>query len=169
MDLAANYKRLVSEYAQHIRAYFAATGLAEDDETVASFTQAFGKDALDFMKQLDVQPEAVPLPKKSSADLDSAIDEATSLGGTSLAIWSVFDAIGHMDEIAFKGVGLELLYDVHWGPKPVKIALPDNPTWNDLLKSGDEAIVMSGDQHHVFVESFKLVPGTRQIRMTTGS
>lgn len=106
-------------------------------------------------------------PKYSDDDLDRRIDLCQELPSQK-AIWSISETIDIMDQVAVKGTSLTLLYDIHWGGFDVKIALPDNPTWNDLLEAGDKAICQSTDFHHVFIEHFEQINATT-LRMTTGS
>ena len=100
-------------------------------------------------------------------DLDRRIDISQELPSKK-AIWSIFETVDIMDQVAIKGTGLQVMYDIHWGEDKVMVALPDDPTWNDLLAAGDKAICLSGDFHHVYIEDFTRV-NAKTIRMLTGS
>jgi len=107
------------------------------------------------------------VPELSDAELDVAIDRSNKLG-MKHSVWSIFEVIDNMNDIAVKGSGLSLLYDIHWGGLAVRIELPSNPTWMDLAHAADHAVKKSGDGHHVFVECFRWYDA-KTLRMITGS
>lgn len=110
------------------------------------------------------------VPNKASMcddELDSAINKSGKLN-LKASVWSIFEVIDNMKDIAVKGSGLKLLYDIHWGDSPVSIDLPNDPTWMDLALAADKAVKQSGDKHHVFVEDFKM-NDKKTLRMYTGS
>lgn len=111
--------------------------------------------------------------RKEPADIDRAITLSRS---TRYATWSVLETVETMDEVATEGTGLSLTYDVepHWvgggeGERHIVIALPANPTWNDLFAAAEQAMKRSGDRHHRFIEDFDLDPAARTLELWTGS
>jgi hypothetical protein len=62
-----------------------------------------------------------------------------------------------------------VVYGRHWGSDPVTVSIP-GPRWVDLYDAANQAILLSGDCHHVYVEAFKpLANNSRHLEMTTGS
>jgi hypothetical protein len=102
---------------------------------------------------------------RSEEEIDRLIDICGNFK-TTKAIWSVWEVAEHMSDVAVEGTDLKLAYTTNWGV-PVEISLPDNPTWNDLMRAGDDAIMLSGDMHHVFIENF--AQNGNIIEMTCGS
>jgi hypothetical protein len=80
--------------------------------------------------------------------------------------WSVYETIGHMDD-PVPTTATTLRYALHWGPRDVVIDFNEGITWSDLWKLADRAIEMSGDFHHIFIESF--VERNGELVMYTGS
>lgn len=102
----------------------------------------------------------------TSSDFDRRMDLGDRLG-LSGAVWSIFEVIDTMDDVAIEGKGLTMAYVTHWGPKPVSESLPDNPTWRQLAHASARLVVASGDQHHVFIELFEVNGAT--LTLVTGS
>ena len=66
--------------------------------------------------------------------------------------WSCFEGGQNADAVGIEGRNLTLVYDED---RPVRIALPDNPTWRQLFVAADKLIGQSGDTDHIFIESFE--------------
>lgn len=94
-------------------------------------------------------------PKAGNFDdkeLDRRMDLANSYGESS--VWSVFEVVDNMKDVAYKHKAPTLVYSDHWGNKEVSCKLPPNPTWKQLAKAADKLIKQSRDEHHVYVEDF---------------
>lgn len=84
------------------------------------------------------------------------------------AIWSLFEVNDLMARHPWDGA-THVVYGRHWGSEPVTVSIP-GPRWVDLYDAANQAILLSGDCHHVYVEAFKpLANNSRQLEMTTGS
>lgn len=81
------------------------------------------------------------------------------------AIWSKFDVDNLNDPHPFPS-GVFVVYKDHWGNKPVHCAVYGS-TWAAIYMAANACIRDSGDEHHVFIEDFKLVGDT--LILTTGS
>jgi hypothetical protein len=73
-----------------------------------------------------------------------------------------------MDEVAFVGT-YTAAYKEHWGEGEVVGKTMTNPTWTDLWIAADDLIWASGDEHHVFVESFYPSDDGKKLYLGTGS
>ncbi len=85
-------------------------------------------------------------------------------------IWSIYDlpVHGFLQDHPYQGAA-EICYRDHWGEEPVYETIQGS-TWADLYRAADRCIQRSGDQHHVFIESFEPVANQpHQLRLTTGS
>jgi hypothetical protein len=60
-----------------------------------------------------------------------------------------------------------VIYDRHWGT-PVTVEI-QGKSWADLWKAADQAILLSGDRHHVYVEHFQPTDRNGYLALTTGS
>lgn len=87
------------------------------------------------------------------------------------AIWSIYEldpAKGFDSVDPYTGAEY-IVYDNHWGDSEV-VRKIEGPTWGDLYRAADAAITASGDEHHVFIESFTPINGRPgHLRLTTGS
>jgi hypothetical protein len=86
------------------------------------------------------------------------------------SIWSIYELPihGFLGDHPFKNA-VQVAYREHWGDEPVFESI-DGPTWADLYRAADRCIQRSGDQHHIFIESFEPVAGQpHQLRLSTGS
>jgi len=92
-----------------------------------------------------------------------AAEEIGKKAGIKIARWSAGQV--NFEEVPFPGVKV-MVYDAHH--KIVTVNIPNNGRWIDLWKAADEAILLSGDDHHIFVESFKQISPT-EIELGTGS
>jgi len=67
--------------------------------------------------------------------------------------WSIYEVDNMSDHHPYAGATV-LVYKDHWGDKPVSVAV-NGLTWAALWFAADAAVRDSGDQHHVFIESFR--------------
>ena len=81
------------------------------------------------------------------------------------SIWSIYET-PDLDQPHPYPSGVFVTYKDHWGTKAQHCAVYGN-TWRDLYKAADNCIRNSGDEHHIFIESFKLVGN--DLVLTTGS
>jgi hypothetical protein len=62
-----------------------------------------------------------------------------------------------------------LVYANHWGDRAVGVPITGNK-WVDVWHAAEQAIVQSGDQHHVFIEAVNPDPNNPSVlRLETGS
>ena len=101
-----------------------------------------------------------------SAKLNPKDDEWTmlELDATESApalIWSMTfpDEMQLGQNILTKWPGLVLRYEEHWGPKfrnrPPAFMIYETTTLEEFKKAVEREINMSGDEHHIYIESFK--------------
>jgi len=88
-------------------------------------------------------------------------------------IWSLFEVEDLEQQHPFVNAR-EICYRDHWGEEPVyetiKTEGRGHGTWMDLWAAADRCIRRSGDDHHIFIESFQTVADQpHQLRLTTGS
>lgn len=82
--------------------------------------------------------------------------------------WSVYEVDNLNDRHSFEGV-TKVVYKDHWGEKPVECQI-NGATWAALWVAADACIRDSGDEHHVYVEQFRVSKTDPQVvYMTTGS
>lgn len=67
-----------------------------------------------------------------------------------LSDWSMPDAQYKLTEIACIGK-CRLYYDGGWGDESLSEVI-ENPMWIDMYALADQAIRLSGDNHHIFIE-----------------
>lgn len=132
----------------------------KDDRRIVTFKDGFTR-ASDLAKAV--------LPTFTSDQTDDAMERIEDqLPPCPNSVWSIFEAVDRLNEVALEATELTLTYTVHWGPDAVQIKLPDNPTWWDLAQAADRLVKQSQDQHHVFVEGF-IRTSNNTIDMYTGS
>lgn len=84
------------------------------------------------------------------------------------SIWSIY-SVEELGEQHPYVNATEICYRDHWGKEAVYETIPGG-TWTDLYQAADRCIRRSGDDHHIFIESFEPVANQpRQLRLTTGS
>lgn len=86
------------------------------------------------------------------------------------SIWSIYELPEHgfLSDHPYTAAQ-SVCYRDHWGDQAVYETIL-GPTWADLYRAADRCIQRSGDQHHIFIESFQPVADQpHQIRLTTGS
>lgn len=84
------------------------------------------------------------------------------------SIWSIYEVSDLNQQHPYVNAA-EICYGDHWGDSVVYETIP-GPTWADLYRAADRCIQRSGDEHHVFIESFETVADLpHQLRLTTGS
>ena len=83
--------------------------------------------------------------------------------------WSVFEADNLSDRHPFEGAD-RVVYKDHWGEDgPVQCSI-NGLTWAALWVAADACIRDSGDQHHVFIEQFRVSKDDpRTLILSTGS
>jgi hypothetical protein len=84
------------------------------------------------------------------------------------SVWSILEVAHRMDEVAFVGT-YTAAYKEHWGEGEVVGKTMTNPTWTDLWIAADDLIWASGDEHHVFIESFYPSDDGKKLYLGTGS
>lgn len=60
-------------------------------------------------------------------------------------------------------------YDNFWGEGSEYRKTIDNPTWADVFKAADESIEVTGDHHHIFLESISYNRKTKSYHFWFGS
>lgn len=84
------------------------------------------------------------------------------------SIWSVYD-VSDLDAAHPYTAARELCYRDHWGDEAVYETILGD-TWASLFVAADRCIQRSGDDHHIFIESFQPVADQpHQLMLTTGS
>ena len=83
------------------------------------------------------------------------------------AVWSIFEVENLSERHPFKGV-TKVIYQAY-GSGDHEVAIEGN-TWKSLYIAADTLIRDSGDNHHIFIESFKQSSIDPEILfVTTGS
>jgi hypothetical protein len=84
------------------------------------------------------------------------------------SIWSDYDVVDLMAKHPYDAP-THVLYDSHWGKDEIRVPILGN-TWLALWNAADTAIQLSGDNHHIFVESFEPnEDNTSELILHTGS
>ena len=84
------------------------------------------------------------------------------------SVWSIFEVADLYAEHPYAGAK-ELVYKDHWGDEPVSVPLLGK-RWIDLWIAADHLIQQSGDEHHIFVERFRLLQeNNTTLVLSTGS
>ncbi len=112
---------------------------------------------------------------KNAYDQDSAAFELKSEHYSEVkkaeglrSIWSIYEVEELGEQHPYRDA-TEICYMDHWGDEAVYETIPGG-TWRDLYIAADRCIRRSGDDHHIFIESFKPVADQpHQLRLTTGS
>ena len=79
--------------------------------------------------------------------------------------WSVFSVADLLQPHKYTGTK-NLIYRSHWGAGEIVVPV-EGQSWVDLWTAADKAINASGDDHHIFVEGFKVEGDNLELR--TGS
>ncbi len=88
--------------------------------------------------------------------------------GLENSVWSIYEVKNLADRHPFEGVD-RVIYRDHWGKKPVSCSV-NGLTWAALWIAANACVRDSGDEHHVFIESFQPdAEDPRTLVMTTGS
>lgn len=82
------------------------------------------------------------------------------------AIWSIYEIASCLEKHPYVG-HKEIVYSTHWGEEDVRVPI-DGDDYLALFRAADQAIRLSGDQHHVFIESFT-VNKNGELELDTGS
>jgi len=112
---------------------------------------------------------------KNAYEQDEAVSERRSAHYDKVAEDNGFNTIWSVDEVddlymphPFEGV-THVRYSEHWGNSDVTVPIKGN-TWVDLWRSAETAINESGDNHHIFIEDFKVADYRPDfLHLTTGS
>jgi hypothetical protein len=84
------------------------------------------------------------------------------------AVWSVYEVDNLSDRHPFEGAD-RVVYKNHWGKEPVSVSI-NGLTWTALYVAANACIRDSGDDHHVFIEDFKIAKDDpRTLVLSTGS
>lgn len=84
------------------------------------------------------------------------------------AVWSCYDANNLSDSHPFEGVD-RVLYKDHWGDDTVSSSI-NGLTWSALYVAANACIRDSGDEHHMYIEGFKIAKDDpRTLILSTGS
>jgi hypothetical protein len=81
--------------------------------------------------------------------------------------WSISE-VDNFTAVPFP-TATQVTYIDHWGPHEVLVKIKLNSTWEDLWRAADTAIALSTDQHHIFIERFKLADDGFTLILSTGS
>lgn len=81
-------------------------------------------------------------------------DEVKAQLGLKNSEWSIYEVDNMNERHPFVGANT-VTYKDHWGDKPVSAAI-NGLTWNALWVAADACIRDSGDEHHVFIERFRV-------------
>jgi hypothetical protein len=81
------------------------------------------------------------------------------------AVWSIYE-VDNLSEAHPYGDVKTVTYENHWGPKPVVKGIAGT-SWAALYTAANACIRDSGDEHHVFIEDFKVRGDT--LVLSTGS
>lgn len=95
-------------------------------------------------------------------------DETATLNDIKHSSWSIHEVDDMTAPHQFSGAD-RVLYKDHWGNSPVSASIHGN-TWAALWRAADECIGISGDNHHIFIEGFKVhQDDSRTLLLHTGS
>lgn len=86
------------------------------------------------------------------------------------SVWSIYELdVGGFDQVdPFTGV-THVEYSNHWGEETIVEEI-GGPTWGDLYRAADRCIQRSGDDHHCFIEAFRISKDDpRTLILSTGS
>lgn len=82
--------------------------------------------------------------------------------------WSVYEVDNLSDRHPFEGAD-RVVYKNHWGEKPVQCSI-NGLTWAALYVAADACIRNSGDNHHIYIETFSPdKDDPRTLILSTGS
>jgi hypothetical protein len=114
----------------------------------------------------------LPIPDvDTEADFDRRMKIEEGIGLPNRAVWSIFEVIDMLDDVAIEGNDIIMTYKDHWGPQTVQERCVINPTWRDLALMAAKLIGYSTDQHHIFIEAFNVTRSGDNIELDllTGS
>lgn len=81
-------------------------------------------------------------------------DQVKEQLGIQFSEWSLYEVDNLNDRHPFEGA-TRLVYRDHWGAGPVERQI-NGSTWTALWLAANACIRDSGDEHHVFIEQFKV-------------
>lgn len=95
-------------------------------------------------------------------------NEAKALLDLRHSEWSIYEVDNLSDRHPFEGAD-RVVYRDHWGKRPVSVSI-QGLTWAALWVAANAAIRDSGDDHHVYIESFEPdAEDPRTLVLSTGS
>jgi hypothetical protein len=98
--------------------------------------------------------------------------EMANLHNINNSIWSIFEVENLNNPHNFKNF-TNIVYIPQRGMNEIKInkilTPKQAPLWIHLFKAADHLIQLSGDNHHVFIESFAFNENTGALELQTGS
>ncbi len=107
---------------------------------------------------------------QDSAQFDSKMDYYSEFQRDNglRSIWSIYELPihGFLHEHPYPSDAF-VVYTQHWGEGRKHYPV-QGTTWADLYRAADAAIRDSGDDHHIFIEHFKLKNGN-ELHLSTGS
>jgi len=130
-----------------------------EDVLKSSFSQQLRDAIADIDKVLRAAYELDDqLHEERSKHYDVISDEISAM-----SIWSMHE--------------IEDLNTPHPFPKATYVIHPEDddraeikgPNWKDLYQAADQAIRLSGDNHHIFIEGFEPIEGGQSLRLILGS
>lgn len=84
------------------------------------------------------------------------------------AVWSIYEANNLSDPHPFEGVN-RVLYKDHWGDDTVVMVI-NGLSWAALYVAANACIRQSGDEHHMYIEGFKVAKDDpHTLILSTGS
>lgn len=83
------------------------------------------------------------------------------------SIWSIY-SVTAFNEVPYPQART-LLYENHWGGQEIRVALGAQD-WHAIWAAADQAIRLSGDRHHIFIEGIEPDEDDHTVLvLTTGS
>jgi hypothetical protein len=112
-----------------------------------------------LVERLEKAIELINIGLKSAYDQDDAAYQSASSHAEEVgaeigakSIWSMYEIKDLRTPTPFKNHTI-LSYQGMGDTGEVKVRI-EGPLWSDLWKAADEAIIRSGDGHHIFIEDF---------------
>lgn len=97
--------------------------------------------------------------------LHTMYDEIALVSGFRHSNWSICE-VKNFAEVPWPDA-VRLVYRMHWGdPVEIELAAPD---WHALWAAADEAIRLSGDRHHIYIEEIRPTDEPGVLELSTGS
>lgn len=100
-----------------------------------------------------------------SVQLSAAQETVKAFPGQT--IWMIYETVSRMNQVAFEGTELELVYAPPLGVS-VTVPLPDNPVWHDLREAADKAVFQSLEWKLLRIVDF-IDEGKGKLRLVTAA